>query len=176
MCYDLPAAENIGVGDVTALGDTGRIVAAATRAGAHETLAALPQGYETPLTRLFAEYADRAAAGVGVLLSGGQWQRVALARSFLRADRDLLILDEPSSGLDAEAEADLHRRLQGLRAGRTTLLISHRLGTVRTADHIVVVRDGAIVEQGDHEKLLAVRGAYARLFQLQAAGYQPVPG
>ncbi|MFC7545670.1 ABC transporter ATP-binding protein [Plantactinospora sp. GCM10030261] len=173
MCYDLSAAENIGVGDSAALDDTERIVAAAERAGAHDTVAALPRGYATQLSRLFAESAEHAAPGIGVLLSGGQWQRLALARSFLRADRDLLILDEPSSGLDAEAEADLHRRLRELRQGRTTLLISHRLGTVRDADHIVVLRDGVIAEQGSHDELLLAQGAYARLFNLQAAGYQP---
>ncbi len=94
-------------------------------------MTALPHGYATQLTRHFADPADRDDVSTGVLLSGGQWQRLALARSFLRADRDLLILDEPSAGLDAEAEADLHQRLRLLREGRTTLLISHRLGTVR---------------------------------------------
>ncbi|MGR6322064.1 ABC transporter ATP-binding protein [Micromonospora soli] len=176
MSYDLSAAENIGVGDVAALDDRERIVAAAQRAGAHDAVTALPHGYETQLTRLFTDPADRDDVGSGVLLSGGQWQRLALARSFLRADRDLLILDEPSAGLDAEAEAELHQRLRGLREGRTTLLISHRLGTVRDADHIVVLRDGVVAEQGSHAELLAAQGAYARLFNLQAAGYQPVAG
>ncbi|MGN9919537.1 ABC transporter ATP-binding protein [Micromonospora palomenae] len=175
MSYDLSAKENIGLGDVSSLDDTERIVTAAKRAGAHDAVTALPHGYETHLTRLFADPADRDDVSTGVLLSGGQWQRLALARSFLRADRDLLILDEPSAGLDAEAEADLHRRLRELRDGRTTLLISHRLGTVRNADRIVVLRDGRVVEQGSHDELLAAQGAYARLFNLQAAGYQPTP-
>ncbi|GAA1035873.1 ABC transporter ATP-binding protein [Virgisporangium ochraceum] len=195
MAYDLTAAENIAVGDAAVLDGTavdgtvlpdgaafpdgtvlpdgmGRIVAAARRAGVHDAVAALPRGYATQLSRLFAETPERAAAGLGVDLSGGQRQRVALARSFLRADRDLLILDEPTSGLDAEAEADLHQRLRSLRAGRTTLLISHRMNTVRDADEIVVLRDGVIVEQGDHDGLVAAGGAYARLFTLQAAGYR----
>lgn len=175
MSYDLSAAENIGVGDVSVLDDRPTIVTAARRAGAHDVVSALPHGYETHLTRMFSDPSDRDDVSTGVLLSGGQWQRLALARSFLRADRDLLILDEPSAGLDAEAEADLHRRLRRLRQGRTTLLISHRLGTVRDADHIVVLRDGVVVEQGGHEELLATPGPYARLFNLQAAGYQPTP-
>ncbi|MEU8185202.1 ABC transporter ATP-binding protein [Micromonospora sp. NPDC049044] len=174
MCYDLSAAENIALGDTSALDDTERITTAAKRAGAHDAVMALPHGYATQLTRMFADPADRDDVSTGVLLSGGQWQRLALARSFLRADRDLLILDEPSAGLDAEAEADLHHRLRRLREGRTTLLISHRLGTIRDADHIVVLRDGVIAEQGRHEDLLAAQGTYARLFNLQAAGYQPV--
>ncbi|MFY1691401.1 ABC transporter ATP-binding protein [Plantactinospora sp. WMMB782] len=176
MSYDLSAAENIGVGDVSTLDDPERIVTAARWAGVHDALTALPHGYATQLTRIFADPADRDDAATGVLLSGGQWQRLALARSFLRADRDLLILDEPSAGLDAEAEADLQQRLRGLREGRTTLLISHRLGTVRDADRIVVLRDGAVAEQGNHDELMAAQGEYARLFNLQAAGYQPVAG
>jgi len=175
MSYDLSAAENIGVGDVGALDDRPAIVTAARRAGAHDVVSGLPHGYETHLTRMFSDPSDRDDVSTGVLLSGGQWQRLALARSFLRAERDLLILDEPSAGLDAEAEADLHRRLRELRQGRTTLLISHRLGTVRDADHIVVLRDGVVVEQGSHEELLATPGPYSRLFNLQAAGYQPTP-
>ncbi|MEU8113258.1 ABC transporter ATP-binding protein [Micromonospora sp. NPDC048947] len=175
VSYDLSAAENIGVGDINVLDDRGRITVAAKRAGAHEAVTALPRGYDTQLTRLFADPADGDGVESGVLLSGGQWQRLALARSFLRAERDLLILDEPSAGLDAEAEADLHQRLRGLRAGRSTLLISHRLGTIRDADQIVVLRDGVIAEQGSHQELLTNQGAYARLFNLQAAGYQPTP-
>jgi ATP-binding cassette subfamily B protein len=121
---------------------------------------------------MFFDSTDAGDPETGVLLSGGQWQRVALARSFMRADRDLLILDEPSSGLDAEAEHDIHRRLSDLRRDRTTLLISHRLGAVRDADRIVVLRDGQVVEQGSHAQLMARDGHYAGLFRLQAAGYQ----
>jgi ATP-binding cassette subfamily B protein len=172
MCYDLSAADNVGLGSVADLGDRAVIEAAARGAGVHDVLAGLPRGYATGLTRMFLDSADGQDPDTGVLLSGGQWQRVALARAFTRARRDLLVLDEPSSGLDAEAEHDVHRRLAGLRAGRTTLLISHRLGAVRDADRIVVLDGGRVVEQGSHAQLIAARAGYARLFDLQAAGYR----
>lgn len=175
MCYDLSAAENIGVGAVDRIDDQALIERSARRSGAHDKLAGLPHGYATQLTRMFLDAADKDDTSTGVLLSGGQWQRVALARAFMRADRDLLIMDEPSAGLDAEAEADIHRRLRELRQGRTTLLISHRMSTVRDADHIVVLDAGRVVEQGTHDQLMSEAGAYARLFQLQAAGYQEAP-
>lgn len=169
--YDLSAAENIGLGDLAALADRSRIEAAARRAGVHDALAALPSGYDTLLTRMFFDHADLDDPETGVLLSGGQGQRLALARAFLRDRRDLLILDEPSAGLDAAAEAEIHQRLREHRAGRTSLLISHRLNTVRDADTIVVLGDGEVVEQGDHAGLMATGGEYATLFRLQARGY-----
>jgi ABC-type sugar transport system ATPase subunit len=104
-------------------------------------------------------------------LSGGQAQRVALARAFLRTGRDLLILDEPSSGLDPEAEHAMHARLREFRRGTTSLLISHRLGAVRDADLIAVVDEGRVAETGTHAELLALDALYARLFRLQAGGY-----
>jgi ATP-binding cassette subfamily B protein len=90
----------------------------------------------------------------------------------LRDDRDLMILDEPSSGLDADAEYDLHHRLRDLRRGRTSVLISHRLGALRDADLIITLSDGRVVEQGSHQALLARSGVYAGLFRKQASGYQ----
>jgi ATP-binding cassette subfamily B protein len=107
-----------------------------------------------------------------VVLSGGQWQRIALARAYLREGRDLMILDEPSDGLDPQAEAELHAQTRHYRSGRTSLLISHRLNTVRDADLLIVLADGALAEQGTHDSLVRTGGAYARLFHLQAAGYQ----
>ncbi len=171
MSYELTAAENIGVGDLNRLGDPERIRDAAARADVDDVLSRLPDGYDTMLSRVFTSAKDKADPATGVFLSGGQWQRLALARGLMRNDRDLLILDEPSAGLDAEAEHALHKRLSAMRAGRTSLLISHRLGSVRDADLIYVLSDGRIVEQGSHAELMTARGEYHRLFMLQASGY-----
>ncbi|MFI5495918.1 ABC transporter ATP-binding protein [Actinoplanes sp. NPDC051859] len=170
MEYDLSAAENIAIGNVSALDDTPGIRRAAQQAGVDGVITRLPHGYDTLLSRVFAGDSD-APDDVGVQLSGGQWQRLAVARAMFRGDRELMILDEPSSGLDPAAEHELHERLRQLRHGRTSLLISHRLGAVRAADHIVVLDQGRVVEQGDHAGLLAAGGRYARLFQLQASPY-----
>ncbi|MGY0235719.1 ABC transporter ATP-binding protein [Longispora urticae] len=170
--YEMTAAENIAVGDLTALGDPARIEAAADRAGVHETLANLPDGYGTMLSRRYHNDPAAAAPQAGVNPSGGQRQRIAIARAFLREHRDLVILDEPSAGLDAEAEHEIHTRLRSRRTGLTSLLISHRLGAVRDAGLIVVLSEGRIVERGGHDALVAAGGVYARLFGLQAAGYQ----
>ncbi|WP_329109404.1 ABC transporter ATP-binding protein/permease [Micromonospora sp. NBC_01699] len=172
MEYDLTVTENVAVGDLTAREDPARLREAVAAAGLTEAVEALPRGYDTLLSRIFFDHADRDDPDAGVVLSGGQWQRLALARGFLRSTRDLLILDEPSAGLDAEAEHDLHTRLRELRHGRTGLLISHRLNAVREADAIVVLADGRVAEQGTHDQLIAAGGAYARLFGLQARGYR----
>ncbi|MFF9077332.1 ATP-binding cassette domain-containing protein [Streptomyces sp. NPDC014872] len=210
MRYELPALENIALGELSALRDPGRCEDAARFAGVHEDITRLPDGYRTLLSRTFrtakehetntpADTAEAAGAHgpggrpsaapspaeppsgeqfSGVQLSGGQWQRMGLARSFLRQGADVLILDEPSSGLDPIAEYEIHTRLRQHRAGRTSLLISHRLGTVKDADAIAVLQDGRITELGDHHQLLARRGTYHRLFTLQSRGYveeRPAP-
>ncbi|MEV6109770.1 ABC transporter ATP-binding protein [Streptomyces sp. NPDC051940] len=177
MAYDLTAAENIALGDLTAVEDEERVRTAAERAGIHGAIVRLPAGYRTMLSRLFhAGEEDPDTAAHGVHLSGGQWQRLALARGLMRQGRDLMILDEPSSGLDAVAEEAVHERLRELREGATSVLVSHRLGAVRRADVIVVVQDGRIRERGDHASLMArPEGIYARLFRTQAAGYREEP-
>ncbi|MFG3115608.1 ABC transporter ATP-binding protein [Streptomyces sp. NPDC048197] len=172
MHYDMTAAENIALGDLDALHDDQRLSAAAERAGIHQKLAGLPHGYRTLLSRIFFTHPEGDRAQSGVMLSGGQWQRLALARAFLREGRDLMILDEPSAGLDAAAEHEIHAALCGHRGDRTGLLISHRLSAVRDADRIVVLKDGLIAEQGSHDALMALDGEYARLFTLQATGYR----
>ncbi|TWD82532.1 ATP-binding cassette subfamily B protein [Kribbella amoyensis] len=171
MSYDLTAAENIGLGDLDRLDDRPGIEAAARSAGVDATVRSLGRGYETMLSRLFlAEETDGRTDG-GTSLSGGQWQRLAIARTLMRRDRDLLILDEPSAGLDAESEHQLHQSLRAFRAGRTSLLVSHRLGTLRDADRIVVLSGGRITETGTHDELMSAEQSYARLFTLQASGY-----
>jgi ATP-binding cassette subfamily B protein len=174
MCYDLSAAENVGLGDVSYLDDRDRVVAAARRAGAHDIVTRLPKGYDTLLSRMFFDENDRDNPESGVLLSGGQWQRLALARAFLRDRRDLMILDEPSAGLDAVAEHEVHGSLRRHRDGATSVLISHRLGAIRDAHLIAVLADGQVAELGSHEQLMMAAGEYARLFRLQASGYDEV--
>jgi ATP-binding cassette subfamily B protein len=169
--YDATAAENVGLGNLDRIGDLAAIRQAAADAGIDAKLTGLREGYATFLSRVFRD----AELKAGTALSGGQWQRVAIARSLMRRDADLLILDEPGSGLDPEAEHEVHLALGRHRAGRTSLLISHRLSTLRDADLIVVLREGRVAEQGDHEELMAARSDYARLFLTQAAGYRDTP-
>lgn len=164
--YGLTARENIGIGDVRRLADRDRVRQAAVSAGIHEALAALPQGYETLLSRWLM------GAGVGADLSGGEWQKIALARVFMRHQADFLVLDEPTAALDAAAEYETYRSFAALMAGRTTLLISHRFSTVRMADAIAVLENGRITEHGPHHELTARGGTYAKLYALQAARYK----
>ncbi len=169
MTYDMTARENIALGDLSRLDDAEAIARAADTAGVHKDLDALPRGYDTLLSRVFLP--DDGAGDAVSQLSGGQWQRVAVARAFLR-EADLYILDEPTSGLDAEAEAMMQERLRELYRDRTGLLISHRLSALRDADQIVVLVDGRVAERGRHADLMAAGGAYAGLFSLQARGYR----
>lgn len=161
--YQLQAGENVGAGDVQHFEDEPRWHDAADKGMADEFLRALPKGYHTQLGKWFHE---------GRELSGGQWQRVALSRAFMREHAEILVLDEPTSAMDAAAEAEIFDRMQALAAHRMCILISHRFSTVRRADHIAVLQDGRILEEGDHASLLAKGSVYARLFELQAAGYR----
>lgn len=169
MAYDLTAAENIGIGQPDQLGDRARIAEAARTARVADVLEALPHGYDTVLSRTHAD-----EERTGVTLSGGQWQRVALARCLMCTDAGLMILDEPTSGLDAEGEQRVHETVRRHAQGRTRLLISHRMAALRGADLIVTLAGGRIAEQGDHDELMDADGEYARLFRLQADGYQDV--
>jgi ATP-binding cassette subfamily B protein len=161
--YQLLLRENIAFGSVEHLQDDVRLARAIEHGGARELVDSLSTGLETQLGRWFKE---------GVDLSGGQWQKVALARAFMRDEADILILDEPTAALDAEAEHAVFQRFRALAQGRTTILISHRFPTVRMADRIVVLEGGTIIEQGTHAELLAAGARYARLFALQAEGYR----
>jgi ATP-binding cassette subfamily B protein len=174
--YELTAADNIGLGDLPSLADRERLVAAARAADVHDRLAALPYGYDTTLSRVYVARRATGEVEQGTLLSGGEWQRLALARAAVRERRDLLILDEPSSGLDPEAEHRVHRELHRRRAGTTGVLVSHRLAAIRDADEIVVLAGGRVAERGTHPDLVARDGVYARLFAMQASGYtDPAP-
>jgi ATP-binding cassette subfamily B protein len=124
---------------------------------------ALEGGLDAPLGRWFRD---------GTELSGGQWQKIALSRAFMREEADILVLDEPTASLDAEAEHAVFERFRALAQGRTTIVISHRFPTVRMAETIVVLEHGGIVEQGTHDELVAKGGKYARMFALQAEGYR----
>jgi ATP-binding cassette subfamily B protein len=160
--YQLALRENVGFGSVEHLNDAPRVGRAIEQGGARELVAGLTAGVDTQLGRWFS---------AGVELSGGQWQKIALARAFMRDEADILILDEPTAALDAEAEHAVFQRFRALAAGRTTILISHRFPTVRMADRILVLEAGRVVEDGSHEQLLAAGARYARLFALQASGY-----
>ena len=161
--YQLTAGENLGVGDTAAFADEARWHKAAAQGLADEVIAGLREGYQTQLGRWFMG---------GQELSGGQWQKIALSRAYMREEADILVLDEPTAALDAAAEAVIFERFRAQAQQRMTLLISHRFSSVRNADQILVLEDGEIRERGHHEQLLASGGRYAQLFDLQARGYR----
>jgi len=161
--YQLIVGENIGIGDSDNLASESEIEIAAKKGMADEFVRDLPSGYKTQLGTWFKD---------GKELSGGQWQKVALSRAFMRSKADILILDEPTAAIDAKAEADIFAHFAELTANRISIIISHRFSTVRRADHIIVLEKSKIMEQGSHEELLELGGQYATLFKLQAKGYQ----
>jgi ATP-binding cassette subfamily B protein len=162
MRYEMVIRENIGFGNIDSLDDQDRIESAARKSLAESVIDRLPKGYDQMVGRRFEG---------GVDLSGGEWQKIALARAYMR-DAQLLILDEPTATLDARAEYEVFQRFAELTRGRMAVLISHRFSTVRMADRILVLQGGAVGEQGSHEELVSLGGHYAELFELQAAGYR----
>nr|WP_231489699.1 ABC transporter ATP-binding protein [Halomonas saliphila] len=161
--YQLKVGENLGAGDVEAFADEARWQEAARRGLAEEFISALPGGYHTQLGRWFKG---------GQELSGGQWQKIALARAHMREGADILVLDEPTAAMDAASEAAVYADFREHRRDKMTILISHRFSTVRAADRILVIDGGEVIERGDHDSLMAQNGRYARLFRLQAEGYR----
>ena len=161
--YQLLVGENIGVGDVDHIEGSERWGEAAHKGLASEFIEELPDGYETQLGRWFSG---------GRELSGGQWQKVALSRAFMRTEADVLVLDEPTSAMDPEAEVRIFEHFREQTEEQMAILISHRFSTVRMADYIVVLHQGKVLESGTHEELVELKGRYAHLFELQAAGYR----
>jgi len=161
--YQMLVGENIGAGDEPCFEDEQRWREAAAQGEADTMIEALPERYHTQLGKWFQG---------GRELSGGQWQKIAVSRSFMRRDADIRVFDEPTAAMDAEAEAEVFRHVRDLAHGRMTILISHRFSTVRMADEIIVLDGGRIAERGDHESLMKKGGVYERLFSLQAQGYR----
>lgn len=161
--YQFTVGENVGVGDVKHLTDAQRWESAAEKGMALPFIQEMTSGFQTRLGRWFKS---------GRELSGGQWQKIALSRAFMRTGADILVLDEPTSAMDAEAEVQIFNQFRKVTQDQMAILISHRFSTVRMADWIVVLANGEVIEQGTHDELVAAGGRYAHLFSLQAAGYQ----
>ena len=162
MRYEMTARENIACGRIEDLSNLALLESAARKSGADQVIQRLPRRYEQMLGRRFEN---------GVDLSGGEWQKLALARAYLR-DSQLLILDEPTAALDARSEYEVFRRFAELTSEKMALFISHRFSTVRMADRIVVLENGRIAEEGTHDELSSLGGHYAEMFELQAASYR----
>lgn len=161
--YQLMVGENIGIGDVKNIHQDEYVAEAARKGMADVFVKDLPAAYKTQLGTWFKD---------GKELSGGQWQKIALSRAFMRSQADILILDEPTAAIDAKAEAEIFEHFRELTANKISIIISHRFSTVRRADYIIVLDQAEILERGTHKELLHLDGQYATLFKLQAKGYQ----
>lgn len=159
--YSISLSENIGVGDSDNIENSDMIAAAAKKAGVEQFAVGLPEGYETLLGRDFSG---------GVDISGGQWQRIAIARSFM-GNKPFLLLDEPTSQLDPMAESALYSEFAEMARGKTALFITHRLASTMITDRILVIHNGVVSEEGTHEELMARGGRYAQMFQSQRQWY-----
>ena len=160
--YQETAYTNVAYGSLDDIGDKERVLTASRKSGAHGVIEDLPDGYETQLGRWFKD---------GVNISIGQWQKIALARGFMR-EAQMLILDEPTSSLDVQSEHEIFESFRDLTAGKMAVLISHRFTTVRMASNIIVIDDGKVIEQGTHEALMKLGGRYSVLFNMQAEAYR----
>ena len=160
--YSTSARESIAAGRISKVEDTEAIIRAAKLSDVDEWIKSLPLGYDTPLSRDFEK---------GVVPSTGQWQRIGIARALFR-DPKVLILDEPTSNVDPEAEEEIFFNLLKVGEKKTIIFISHRFSTVRRADQIILLEDGAISEKGTHEELMKLKGKYSELFNLQASSYK----
>ena len=159
--FYLTVRQNISLGDLSIDPSGEWIRAVSEKAGVSDFIGQLPAGYDTLLGKQFVGGFD---------LSGGQWQRIAIARALAR-DASLIVLDEPSSALDAMAESELFQNFRELTRDKSALFITHRLGSVRMADKIVTLKEGAVVEVGTHDQLVNGNGEYATLFKAQAENY-----
>jgi ATP-binding cassette subfamily B protein len=157
----LPIHQTVGLGDVTRIDDRSGIEEAVARAGLDQLVTKLPGGLDTRLGKMFTD---------GVDVSVGQWQRLAIARALFR-DAPVVVLDEPSASLDPRGEAELFDLLHELGRGRMVIYVSHRFATVRSADVVMVMDQGEVVEMGSHDELMSRGGLYHDLFTLQAERY-----
>jgi ATP-binding cassette subfamily B protein len=165
VTYFMTAHDNIGIGRVEKIEERELVEIAASKSGANKVIERLPRGYDTMLGRWFMDLKE------STQLSGGEWQKIALARAFMR-DARILVLDEPTSSLDAQAEYEIFTHFRTLTKGKTAVFISHRFSTVRLADRIFVIENGSLIESGSHQELMALNGRYASLFNLQAEAYR----
>ena len=160
--YAVSVKENVSFSDVNNPIDDERVSKAAKESGAEDFIGNLPHGYNTALMRYFEED--------GIELSTGQWQKLSVARAFY-SDSDILSLDEPTAALDAIAEQEIYSQFDSLRRDKTTVFVSHRLSSATTADKILVLENGEIIESGTHSALMKKGGRYCELFSTQAQRY-----